>query len=233
MTLHLPVLLVFLQKGRLEESCTPKSSKQGRTEEISESEGEDTSAPKKTKTEVSSPCYDCRHVPSPEQRSLQFPTCATHACPARGSCCLGAPTPWILHCSSSNLNDICLATKMPRGVMTEQMEALCLFCLVFRGLLYSWSWGSALPFPAWRQEPGSVCSRSLGQSQSLLIPQRGVKWRCLSCGGFQVSVMQNLLMHTQSRGRAFPKHRQHQAGLVVGWLEEDSSLVPLHSGNWP
>lgn len=64
MTLHLPVLLVFLQKGRLEESCTPKSSKQGRTEEISESEGEDTNAPKKTKTEVSSPCYDCWHVPN-------------------------------------------------------------------------------------------------------------------------------------------------------------------------
>ncbi|NXQ29902.1 RERE protein, partial [Alaudala cheleensis] len=39
------------KKGRLEESCTPKSSKQGRTEEISESEGEDTNAPKKTKTE--------------------------------------------------------------------------------------------------------------------------------------------------------------------------------------
>ncbi|KAK2516758.1 Atn1 [Columba guinea] len=40
-----------LQKGRVEESCTPKGSKQGRTEEISESEGEDTNAPKKTKTE--------------------------------------------------------------------------------------------------------------------------------------------------------------------------------------
>lgn len=43
------------QKGRVEDSCTPKGSKQGRTEEISESEGEDSSAPKKTKTEVS-PC---------------------------------------------------------------------------------------------------------------------------------------------------------------------------------
>lgn len=76
MTLQLSVLLVSLQKGRLEESCTPKSSKQGRTEEISESEGEDTNAPKKTKTEVSSACCDCWHVPSPEQRSLQFPVCA-------------------------------------------------------------------------------------------------------------------------------------------------------------
>lgn len=75
MTVHLPVPLVSLQKGRLEESCTPKSSKQGRTEEISESEGEDTNAPKKTKTEVSSPCYDCWCVQIPEQRSLQFPIC--------------------------------------------------------------------------------------------------------------------------------------------------------------
>ncbi|NXW47812.1 ATN1 protein, partial [Nyctiprogne leucopyga] len=39
------------KKGRVEESCTPKGNKQGRTEEISESEGEDTNAPKKTKTE--------------------------------------------------------------------------------------------------------------------------------------------------------------------------------------
>ncbi|KYO22319.1 atrophin-1 isoform C [Alligator mississippiensis] len=39
------------KKGRVEDSCTPKGSKQGRTEEISESEGEDSSAPKKTKTE--------------------------------------------------------------------------------------------------------------------------------------------------------------------------------------
>nr|XP_009930341.1 PREDICTED: atrophin-1 [Opisthocomus hoazin] len=39
------------KKGRVEESCTPKGSKQVRTEEISESEGEDTNAPKKTKTE--------------------------------------------------------------------------------------------------------------------------------------------------------------------------------------
>ncbi|NXA29036.1 ATN1 protein, partial [Ibidorhyncha struthersii] len=39
------------KKGRVEESCTPKGSKQSRTEEISESEGEDTNAPKKTKTE--------------------------------------------------------------------------------------------------------------------------------------------------------------------------------------
>lgn len=101
MTLHLRVLFVSLQKGRLEESCTPKSSKQGRTEEISESEGEDTNAPKKTKTEVSTPCCDCWHVPSPEQRSLQFPVCAT-----RGSGCLVAPTPWVFHCSSSNLNGI-------------------------------------------------------------------------------------------------------------------------------
>ncbi|XP_008943857.1 PREDICTED: atrophin-1-like, partial [Merops nubicus] len=39
------------KKGRVEESCTTKGSKQGRTEEISESEGEDTNAPKKPKTE--------------------------------------------------------------------------------------------------------------------------------------------------------------------------------------
>ncbi|NXJ05582.1 ATN1 protein, partial [Odontophorus gujanensis] len=39
------------KKGRVEESCTPKGSKQGRAEEISESEGEDSNAPKKTKTE--------------------------------------------------------------------------------------------------------------------------------------------------------------------------------------
>ena len=71
-----------LQKGRVEESCTPKGSKQGRTEEISESEGEDTNAPKKTKTEVSSPCCDCWHVPGPGQRSLLVPTCATYARPA-------------------------------------------------------------------------------------------------------------------------------------------------------
>lgn len=41
-----------LQKGRVEESMAPKGSKQSRSEEISESEGEDTNAAKKTKTEV-------------------------------------------------------------------------------------------------------------------------------------------------------------------------------------
>lgn len=40
------------QKARVEETSTPKASKQGRSEEISESESEETSAPKKTKTEV-------------------------------------------------------------------------------------------------------------------------------------------------------------------------------------
>lgn len=70
------------QKGRVEESCTPKGSKQGRTEEISESEGEDTNAPKKTKTEVSSPCCDGWHVLAPGQRILLFPSCAAHARPA-------------------------------------------------------------------------------------------------------------------------------------------------------
>lgn len=59
-----------LQKGRVEESCTPKGSKQGRTEEISESEGEDSNAPKKTKTEVSSDCSGYWHVLGP--------TCAAH-----------------------------------------------------------------------------------------------------------------------------------------------------------
>lgn len=34
-------------------------------------------------------------------------------------------------------------------------------------------------------------------------PQYTVKWRWLSHDGFQVTVMQNLLMHVQSRGRAF------------------------------
>lgn len=68
-------------------------------------------------------------------------------------------------------------------------------------------------------------------------PQHSVTWRCLSRGGFQVTVMQHLLMHTQCRGRAFPKQRQHQAGLVDGWLK-DSALVLLLSllsclGNWP
>lgn len=66
----------LLQKGRVEESCTPKGSKQGRTEEISESEGEDTNAPKKTKTEVSCPCCDCWHGLGSGQRSPLFPTCA-------------------------------------------------------------------------------------------------------------------------------------------------------------
>lgn len=63
-------LLSALQKGRVEESCTPKGSKQGRTEEISESEGEDSNAPKKTKTEVSSLCYGYWHILDP--------TCAAH-----------------------------------------------------------------------------------------------------------------------------------------------------------
>lgn len=71
-----------LQKGRVEESCTPKGSKQSRTEEISESEGEDTNAPKKTKTEVSCPCCDCWHVLGAGQRSLPFPTHAAHNRPA-------------------------------------------------------------------------------------------------------------------------------------------------------
>lgn len=63
-------LLSALQKGRVEESCTPKGSKQGRTEEISESEGEDSNAPKKTKTEVSFLCYGYWHILDP--------TCAAH-----------------------------------------------------------------------------------------------------------------------------------------------------------
>lgn len=76
-------------------------------------------------------------------------------------------------------------------------------------------------------------------------PQCSMKWRWLSCG-FQVTVVPNLLMYTQSRGRAFLKHQQHQVGLVVGkrlcscaslyhrqqqaglvveWLEEDCSCA--------
>ncbi|NXY92667.1 ATN1 protein, partial [Alcedo cyanopectus] len=53
------------KKGRVEESCTPKGSKQGRTEEISESEGEDTNAPKKPKTEASSLPAELPCPPSP------------------------------------------------------------------------------------------------------------------------------------------------------------------------
>lgn len=114
-----------LQKGRVEESCTPKGSKQGRTEEISESEGEDTNAPKKNKTEVSFPCCGCWHV-----LSLLLPTCVAHTCPAGGSHYLGALPPWISCYSFSNINGICWATKMPPGVMTKQTEALCLLCFV-------------------------------------------------------------------------------------------------------
>lgn len=40
------------KKARIEEPSAPKANKQGRSEEISESESEETSAPKKTKTEV-------------------------------------------------------------------------------------------------------------------------------------------------------------------------------------
>lgn len=40
----------------MEEASTPKVSKQGRSEEISESESEETNAPKKTKTEVGDAC---------------------------------------------------------------------------------------------------------------------------------------------------------------------------------
>ncbi|XP_031794112.1 atrophin-1 [Sarcophilus harrisii] len=43
------------KKARAEECSTPKTSKQGRNEEISESESEETSAPKKTKTEPELP----------------------------------------------------------------------------------------------------------------------------------------------------------------------------------
>lgn len=50
-------LLFLPQKARVEEASAPKVSKQGRTEEISESESEETSAPKKTKTEVGDPCH--------------------------------------------------------------------------------------------------------------------------------------------------------------------------------
>lgn len=77
-----------LQKGRMEESCTPKGSKQGRTEEISESEGEDTNTPKKTKTEVSFPCCGCWHV-----LSFLLSTCVAHTCQAGGSHYLGALPP--------------------------------------------------------------------------------------------------------------------------------------------
>lgn len=45
----------------MEEASTPKVSKQGRSEEISESESEETNAPKKTKTEVGDP----RSCPDP------------------------------------------------------------------------------------------------------------------------------------------------------------------------
>lgn len=67
-----PLFSSPLQKGRVEESCAPKGSKQGRTEEISESEGEDSNAPKKTKTEVSSDCSGYWHTLGP--------TCAAHTC---------------------------------------------------------------------------------------------------------------------------------------------------------
>jgi len=43
------------KKARVEEASTPKVSKQGRSEEISESESEETNAPKKTKTEQELP----------------------------------------------------------------------------------------------------------------------------------------------------------------------------------
>ena len=56
-TLKSVPLFSVLQKGRVEESMAPKGSKQSRPEEISESEGEDTNAPKKTKTEVGFPLF--------------------------------------------------------------------------------------------------------------------------------------------------------------------------------
>lgn len=43
------------KKARVEEASTPKVNKQGRSEEISESESEETNAPKKTKTEQELP----------------------------------------------------------------------------------------------------------------------------------------------------------------------------------
>lgn len=124
-----------LQKGRVEESCTPKGSKQSRTEEISESEGEDTNAPKKTKTEVGSPWCDRWRVLGPRQRSLLAPTCAAHAhqgtpkpgtelqcpdlqCPALSFLPLGSPSTWGFALPKS----ICLAAKMPPAVTTERME---------------------------------------------------------------------------------------------------------------
>lgn len=50
------------QKARVEEASTPKVSKQGRSEEISESESEETNAPKKTKTEVGDPDPFSHHL---------------------------------------------------------------------------------------------------------------------------------------------------------------------------
>lgn len=49
------------KKARVEEASAPKAGKQGRSEEISESESEETSAPKKTKTEVPRGGSEARH----------------------------------------------------------------------------------------------------------------------------------------------------------------------------
>lgn len=60
---------------------------------------------------------------------------------------------------------------------------------------------SSLVARAWLHAQPQVGSESVPSDS-----QHRVTGRCLSHDGFQVTVIQHLLMHTQSRGRAFPKH---------------------------
>lgn len=84
---------------------------------------------------------------------------------------------------------------MAPGVM-EQMEAVSLICCaVGAGDVPCLS---SLVARAWLHARLQVGLESVPSD-----PQHTVKWRCLSHDGFQVTVMQNLLMHTRSRGRAF------------------------------
>lgn len=115
---------------------------------------------------------------------------------------------------------------MPPGVMMEQMESLA--C---KGLPRSRSWARALPFPAQWREPGSMRGYRTGSTQPLLLPQSSVKRRVLKSwwvpGDRRAKPAHAHAL--RSCGRAFLERRQHRAGLVVGWLEEDSALLLLSS----
>lgn len=110
--------------------------------------------------------------------------------------------------------------------MMEQMESLA--C---KGLPRSRSWARALPFPAQWREPGSMRGYRTGSTQPLLLPQSSVKRRVLK-SWWDPGDRRAKPAHAhalRSCGRAFLERRQHRAGLVVGWLEEDSALLLLSS----